>query len=195
MRHWFLTSHWCGSSIQKLLVYFSVFLRRDIVSPCRTLKLEDHLLPVVTEYSVFLQIPSVSGGRIFHQQPEDVPFRGDRDSHNYFNFHACNTAVISVVLWYDYRTKYASRIALLLCVLTSAGSVVLWYDYRGKYASRIALSLCVLTSAGSRPRRQLWAHMNSRSNERHCMKNITKTHLSNRAISRRSGSRACRGVH
>jgi len=33
-------------------------------------------------YSAYSQLPSTSGGRLLHSQPEDVPCRGDRDPHN-----------------------------------------------------------------------------------------------------------------
>jgi len=31
---------------------------------------------------IYSQLPSISGGRLLHPQPEDAPCRGDRDSHS-----------------------------------------------------------------------------------------------------------------
>jgi len=35
-----------------------------------------------TAYSIYSQLPSISGGRPLHPQPEDALCRGDRDPHN-----------------------------------------------------------------------------------------------------------------
>jgi len=33
-------------------------------------------------FSIYSQLPSISGGRLLHPQPEDAPCRGDRDSYD-----------------------------------------------------------------------------------------------------------------
>jgi hypothetical protein len=33
-----------------------------------------------TAYSIYSQLPSISGGRLLHPQPEDAPRRGDKES-------------------------------------------------------------------------------------------------------------------
>jgi len=38
-------------------------------------------------YSIYSQLPYISGGRLLHPQPEDAPYRGHRDPHNYCTFN------------------------------------------------------------------------------------------------------------
>jgi hypothetical protein len=46
-------------------------------------KLEDHPLSAVTiAYSIFPQVPSISGGRLLFPQPKGAPCPGDRDPCN-----------------------------------------------------------------------------------------------------------------
>jgi len=35
-----------------------------------------------TAYSIYLHLPSISGGRLLHPQPEDALYRGDTDAHD-----------------------------------------------------------------------------------------------------------------
>jgi hypothetical protein len=44
---------------------------------------DDHpLSPLQTAYSVYLQLPSTSGGHLLHSKPEDVPCHDDKNPHN-----------------------------------------------------------------------------------------------------------------
>jgi hypothetical protein len=36
----------------------------------------------ITAYSIYLQLPYISGGHILHLQPENMPGCGERDQHN-----------------------------------------------------------------------------------------------------------------
>jgi hypothetical protein len=56
-----------------------IFYGDELLASRPTPKLEYHpfrLSP--TAYSVYSQLPSISGGRLLHSQPEDVPCRGDK---------------------------------------------------------------------------------------------------------------------
>jgi hypothetical protein len=34
--------------------------------------------PSVTAYSIYSQLPPISGGHLLHSQPDDTPYRGDK---------------------------------------------------------------------------------------------------------------------
>jgi hypothetical protein len=58
-----------------------LFYGGELSAPRPTPKLEGHPCRLsATAYSIYLQLPSISGGRLLHPQPEDVPCRGDKGS-------------------------------------------------------------------------------------------------------------------
>jgi hypothetical protein len=64
----------------RLLVVFrnKLISYGELLAPRPTPKLEDHTLSAIRDcYSVYSQLPSKTGGRLLHPQPEDAPCRGD----------------------------------------------------------------------------------------------------------------------
>jgi hypothetical protein len=60
----------------RLLVIFRnklIFYGEELLAPRSTPQLEDHPLSAVRDC-----LPSISGGRLLHPQPEDAPCRGDK---------------------------------------------------------------------------------------------------------------------
>jgi hypothetical protein len=57
-----------------------IFYGEEFIAPRLTPKLEDHTLLAVGDclFNIFSQLPSISGGRSLHPQPEDAPCRGDK---------------------------------------------------------------------------------------------------------------------
>jgi hypothetical protein len=58
-----------------------IFYGEEELAPRPTPKLEDHPLSAVRDCLLnilYSQLPSISGGRLLHPQPEDAPCRGDK---------------------------------------------------------------------------------------------------------------------
>jgi hypothetical protein len=56
-----------------------IFYGEELLAPRQTPKLEDHPCRLsATTYSIYSQLPSITGGRVLHPQPEDAPCRGDK---------------------------------------------------------------------------------------------------------------------
>jgi hypothetical protein len=66
------------------------FYGEDLFAPRPTPKLENHPCQPPTTASIHSQLPSVSRGRLHHLQPEDAPYRGDRNPR---------------LTWYSYNTQ------------------------------------------------------------------------------------------
>jgi hypothetical protein len=53
-----------------------------VLAPRPTLRLEDHSLSALRDtYSIYSQLPFISGGRLLHPPREDAPRRGDKGPH------------------------------------------------------------------------------------------------------------------
>jgi hypothetical protein len=60
-----------------------VFYSEEMLAPCETPKLEDHMLSSAgTAYSIHSLLPSIYEGHLMHLQPEDLLFYVDRDPLN-----------------------------------------------------------------------------------------------------------------
>jgi len=59
------------------------FYGEDLLAPCPTLKLKDHLCQLsATDYVIHMEIPSKFGGYLLHLLLEDTPYCGVRDPLN-----------------------------------------------------------------------------------------------------------------
>jgi hypothetical protein len=62
-------------------VTWLIFYGEELLVPCQTSKLEDHPLSAVSDCLLNIFAATLRICRLFlHAQPEDAPFRGDRDS-------------------------------------------------------------------------------------------------------------------
>jgi hypothetical protein len=56
-----------------------IFYGEELFVQRPTLKLQEHpLSPAATAFLIHSQLPSTSGGRLLHPQPEDAPCSADR---------------------------------------------------------------------------------------------------------------------
>jgi hypothetical protein len=59
------------------------FYGEELLAPRQTPNLEYHPYRLsAIAFSIYLQLPSVSGGDILHAQPENAPCRGDKNPPN-----------------------------------------------------------------------------------------------------------------
>jgi hypothetical protein len=60
-----------------------IFYGEELLAPRPSPKLEDHTCRLsATACSIYSQLPSKTGGRLLHPQPEDAPCRGEKDPLN-----------------------------------------------------------------------------------------------------------------
>jgi hypothetical protein len=83
-----------------------------------------------TAYSIYLQLPSISGGHLLHLQPEDAPCHGDKGPTKHGIHYTVHTILRRYILWNNrcliiHLCKRLTFVIILLCMLQPELEVVM----------------------------------------------------------------------